>query len=182
MKRKNLCDDLREQTSQEQEKHILGPVIGESLACSGGKAHSSHTCHASCSICITSSWSCFLFLLEIKGTSIGLLKTSITQLCTCLHALCLLLFPIYKLQVVLVKTTHLCMRSCGLITSGLLRRGFPCGSAGKESACNSGDLGLIPGLGRSPGEGKGYPLQYSGLETRLRDLHFTFKRYDLNPD
>ena len=40
----------------------------------------------------------------------------------------------------------------------------PCGSAGKESACNVGDLGLIPGLGRSPGEGKGYPLQYSGLE------------------
>ena len=41
--------------------------------------------------------------------------------------------------------------------------GFPCGSAGKESACNAGDLGLIPGLGRYPGEGKGYPLQYSGL-------------------
>ena len=42
--------------------------------------------------------------------------------------------------------------------------GFPCGSAGKESTCNLGDLGLNPGLGRSPGEGKGYPLQYSGLE------------------
>ena len=42
--------------------------------------------------------------------------------------------------------------------------GFPGGSAGKESASNAGDLGLIPGLGRSPGEGKGYPLQYSGLE------------------
>ena len=41
---------------------------------------------------------------------------------------------------------------------------FPCGSAGKESACNAGDLGSIPGLGRSPGEGEGYPLQYSGLE------------------
>ena len=37
------------------------------------------------------------------------------------------------------------------------------GSAGKESACNAADLGSIPGLGRSPGEGKGYPLQYSGL-------------------
>ena len=36
---------------------------------------------------------------------------------------------------------------------------FPCGSAGKESACDVGDLGLIPGLGRSPGERKGYPLQ-----------------------
>ena len=41
--------------------------------------------------------------------------------------------------------------------------GFPCGSAGKESTCNVGDLGSIPGLGRSPGQGKGY--QYSGLET-----------------
>ena len=66
--------------------------------------------------------------------------------------------------------------------------GFPCGSAGKESARNVGDLGSIPGLGRSPGEGNGYPLQYSGLEnsidclahevtksrTRLSDFHFTF--------
>ena len=64
--------------------------------------------------------------------------------------------------------------------------GFPCGSAGKESACNVGDLGSIPGLGRSSGEGKGYPLQYSGLEnstdyplhgvaksrTRLSKFHF----------
>ena len=44
---------------------------------------------------------------------------------------------------------------------------FPCGSAGKESTCNAGDLGLILGLGRSPGEGKGYPLQYSGLENSV---------------
>ena len=64
--------------------------------------------------------------------------------------------------------------------------GFPCGSAGKESTYNSGDLGSIPGLRKSPGEGKGYPLQYSGLEnsmdsivhgvekswTRLSDFHF----------
>ena len=45
--------------------------------------------------------------------------------------------------------------------------GFPCGSVGKESTCNTGNLGLIPGLGRSPGEGKGYPLQYSGLENSM---------------
>ena len=44
---------------------------------------------------------------------------------------------------------------------------FPGGSAGKESTCNVGDLGLIPGLGRSPGKGKGYPLQYSGLENSM---------------
>ena len=42
--------------------------------------------------------------------------------------------------------------------------GFSGGSADKESACNVGDLGSVPGLGRSPGEGIGYPLQYSGLE------------------
>ena len=45
--------------------------------------------------------------------------------------------------------------------------GFPGRSAGKESACNVGDLGLIPGVGRSPGEGKGYPLQYPGLENSM---------------
>ena len=47
------------------------------------------------------------------------------------------------------------------------RQGFPCGSAGKESACNAGDPGLIPGLERSPGEGKGYSLQYSDLENSM---------------
>ena len=46
-------------------------------------------------------------------------------------------------------------------------QGFPCSSAGKESACNVGGLGLIPGLGRSPGERKGYPLQYSALENSM---------------
>ena len=63
--------------------------------------------------------------------------------------------------------------------------GFPDSSVGKESACNAEDLGSIPGLGRSPGEGRGYLLQYSGLEnsmdyiihgvaksrTRLSDFH-----------
>ena len=42
-----------------------------------------------------------------------------------------------------------------------------CGLAGKEAACNARDLGLIPGLGRSLGEGKNYPFQYSGLETSM---------------
>ena len=45
--------------------------------------------------------------------------------------------------------------------------GFPGGSESKESACNAGDLGLISGLGRSPGEGNGYPLQYSCLENSM---------------
>ena len=64
---------------------------------------------------------------------------------------------------------------------------FPCGSAGKGSACNVGDLDSIPGLGRFPGEGKGYLLQYSDVEnsmdyivhevtkswTQLSDFHFS---------
>ena len=45
--------------------------------------------------------------------------------------------------------------------------GSPCGSAGKESICSAGDLGSIPGLGRSPGDRKDYPLQYSGLENSM---------------
>ena len=81
--------------------------------------------------------------------------------------------------------------SCQLVgTEAILgfsesERGFPCGSAGKEFACSVGDMGLIPELGKSPGEGKRYPLQYSGLEnstastgaqcqTRLSDFHFHF--------
>ena len=46
-------------------------------------------------------------------------------------------------------------------------KGFPDSSVGKESACNAGEPGLIPGSRRSPGEGKGYPLHYSGLENSM---------------
>ena len=73
----------------------------------------------------------------------------------------------------------------------MYRRGFPGSSAGKESACKSGDPGLIPGLGRSNGEGKGYSLQDSSMEnsmdcivhgvaktqTRLSDFHFHYSDY-----
>ena len=52
------------------------------------------------------------------------------------------------------------------------------GSAGKESTCNAGDLDLIPELGRSPGEGKGYPLQYSGLENSLDYIVHSRKKLD----
>ena len=62
----------------------------------------------------------------------------------------------------------ICWRNNGLSIPVFL--GFPCGSVGKESACNAGDLGLIPGLGRSPGERKGYPLQYSGLENSIGSI------------
>ena len=75
-----------------------------------------------------------------------------------------------------------------LVLSGYMpMSGLHCGSAGKESACSAGDLGSIPGLRRSPGEGRGYLLQYSGMEnsmdcivhgvaksrTQLNDFHFT---------
>ena len=50
--------------------------------------------------------------------------------------------------------------------------GFPGGSVGKESACNVGDLGSIPRLGRTPGEGKEYPLQYSGLENSMYSIDY----------
>ena len=58
---------------------------------------------------------------------------------------------------------------------GIFIMDFPCGSGGEESACNVGDLGLIPGLGRSPGEGKGYLLQYSGLENSMDIVHGVLK-------
>ena len=71
-------------------------------------------------------------------------------------------------------------------------QGFACGSAGKESTCNVGDLGSIPGLGKSLEKGKGYPRQYSGLEnsqdcivqgvtkswTRLSNFHFHLIQYE----
>ena len=58
----------------------------------------------------------------------------------------------------LIKEYHFGIGSCG---------GFPDSSVGKESTCNAGDPCSIPGLGRSPGEGKGYPLQCSGLENSM---------------
>ena len=82
----------------------------------------------------------------------------------------------------------ICWRRDRLPTAVFL--GFPYGSAGKESACSAGDLGSVPGLGKSPGEGNSYPLRYSGLEnsmdyivhrveksrTRLSDFHFVVCR------
>ena len=59
----------------------------------------------------------------------------------------------------------ICWRRDRLPTPAFL--GFSCGSAGQESTHNAGELGSIPGLGRSNGEGKGYPLQYFGLENSM---------------
>ena len=53
-----------------------------------------------------------------------------------------------------------------------LEQVFPDSSVGKESTCNTGDLGLIPGLGRSPGEGKGCPFLFSVLENSMDHIYF----------
>ena len=94
---------------------------------------------------------------------------------------------VIRIRLLIGPTLCHCATSPCTLYSIIVFLGFPCGSAGKESACNEGDLGSIPGLGRSPGEGKCYPLQYSGLKnsthyvvygvaksrTRLSDLHYT---------
>ena len=78
-----------------------------------------------------------------------------------------------------------CLTSPALAGRFFTAGGFHGGSVGKEPTCNAGDLGSIPGLGRSSGEGNGYPLQYAGLENsmdcvvhgvskRLSDFHFPF--------
>ena len=64
-------------------------------------------------------------------------------------------------------TKHKQLSTAQHIDTTKRKEGFHCGSAGKESTCNVGDMCLIPGLGRSPGEGKGYPFQYSGLESSM---------------
>ena len=99
-------------------------------------------------------------------------------MCVCIH-MYLQIFLIAQLvknlpavQETLVQFLggKICWRRDRLPTPVFL--GFLCGSAGKKkkkkkNACSAGDLGLIPGLGRSLGEGKGYPFQFSGLENSM---------------
>ena len=122
------------------------------------------------------------------------------QLCTCLvekinsclshyHLILKLILPINYLDVsnLLTPLSMIWRYNKGNITrvrEGVKKstRGFPGSSVGKEFTCEAGDLSSIPGLGRSTGEGNGYPLQYSTLEntvrevsksqTRLSDFHF----------
>ena len=63
--------------------------------------------------------------------------------------------------------TRILKSSQAYVARSSVLQGFPDSLAGKESSCNAKDVGLIPGLGRYPGEGKSYPLQYSGLENRM---------------
>ena len=92
----------------------------------------------------------FLELLNHKKTGVSKFSLNQNQYFICLESLFLVYICLYQLS----KHSSVFL-------------GFPCGSAGKESACNAGDLRLLPGLRRSPGEEKGYPLQFSGLENSM---------------
>ena len=79
-----------------------------------------------------------------------------------IHLFCFVCFISFFILYIWVKSYSFC-----LFPSDLFCVGFPGSSDGKESACKTGDLGLIPGSGRSPGEGNGNPLQYSCLENSM---------------
>ena len=93
------------------------------------------------------------------------------------YAFYFIVFPLIVLLILLmcknkhILCLHIFIHRSRLYTISdyllVIKREGICGSAGKESACSAGDLGSILGLGRSPGEGKGYPLQYSGLENSM---------------
>ena len=78
-----------------------------------------------------------------------------------------LFFPVIS-ETCVANSQNIWLKSNKLLV--LYWRVFPCGSARKESAYNVGDLGSVPGLGRSPGEGKGYPLQYSVVENPMGSI------------
>ena len=70
------------------------------------------------------------------------------------------------------------MKHYNIIETYTMDGGFPHSSVGKESTCNAGDSSSIPGLARSPGEGIGYSLQYSGLENSIQSMGMQRVRYD----
>ena len=72
-----------------------------------------------------------------------------------------------SLYMLLPDTVFAFISLATVLNTSSVELGFPDGSAGKESACSVGDLGLILGLGRSPGDRIGYPLQHSGLENSM---------------
>ena len=104
-------------------------------------------------------------MINLSSHVIIMLRGKVIQLCSTLCK---------------VKITHLCLTFCNPMDSWVGRfhwrrdrlptpvfLGFPCGSTGKESSCNAGDVGSIRGLRISPREGNGYPLQYYGLENSM---------------
>ena len=107
----------------------------------------------------------WLDLLAVQGTLKNLLQHHSSK-ASILRCSALIMVKLSHPYMTMGKTIVLTRQTFVAKVMSLLfsMLGFPYGSTGKESTFNVGDLGLIPGLGRSPGEGKGYPLQYFGLE------------------
>ena len=104
------------------------------------------------------------------GTGLRVLGTPVLKWLTFSDMVLQIFSPVcsFAFCFLIVLTESLLFKSRATILLSLLRRmGFPGGSDGKESACNSGDAGSIPGSGRSPGEGNGNPLQCSCLENPM---------------
>ena len=109
-------------------------------------------------VTLTLFWISWKFFLACTGIVVLLSKILENQFLPC------------RFSVSLECLCHECNpRNLTLCTFLLVIVFFPftCGSAGRESTCNVGDLGSTPGLGKSPGKGKGYPVQYSGLENSM---------------
>ena len=139
-------------------KMLVGRGIWDSWVCLTGESFR-HQRQPGQDWTLLRSWACDL--LSHTGPH--------TWLMLCSHHLEILNFWTRRLTVSLCIGHHRLYRGPDLGIS-LCKLGFPCGSAGRESICNAGDLGSIPGLGRSPGEGKGYPLHYSGLENSINSI------------
>ena len=86
------------------------------------------------------------------------------------------MYIVYMLYIIFFLNHYTCIYVCVHI-----HMGFPCGSAGKEATYNSGALGLIPGLGRSLGERKDYPLQYSHLENSIDCIVHRRRQWQATP-
>ena len=110
----------------------------------------------------------WLDLLAVQGTLKNLLQHHSSK-ASILRCSALIMVKLSHPYMTMGKTIVLTRQTFVAKVMSLLfsMLGFPYGSTGKESTFNVGDLGLIPGLGRSPGEGKGYPLQYFGLENSM---------------
>jgi len=101
-------------------------------------------------------------MFDVESISICLFATSISSLVKCL-----LKSLIYFLIMLFAFYVEFSRFFAYFFLFIFVYWGFPDSSVGEDSTCNAGDLGLIPGLGRSPGGGKAYPLQYSGLENSM---------------
>ena len=132
---------------------VTGPALQHHTACS--------ICCLSFSLCLSTVSLCPILCLAAAQNSSPSLFCPLTSLLRDLFHSCPGHWSLTPCLASLWGSTP-AFRGCSCAFGG-----FPGGSAGKESTCNAGDLGSIPGLGRSAGEGNGYPLQYSGLEDSM---------------